>query len=58
MARTVRECERAFLKRADEPRLRCIKAGEGFKDLLTTPVKEYDYVGSPEKVKTPAAQWF
>ena len=44
LARTVRECERKFLERADEPRLRCIKAGEGFKDLLTTPVKEYDYV--------------
>jgi hypothetical protein len=44
LARTVRECERAFLQRADEPRLRCINAGERFKDMLTTRVKDYDYV--------------
>ena len=44
LARTVRECERAFLQRADEPRLRCINAGEAFKDMLTTRVKDYDYV--------------
>ena len=44
LARTVRECERAFLQRADEPRLRCINAGERFKDMLTTRVRNYDYV--------------
>ena len=44
LASTVRECERAFLQTADEPRLRCINAGKAFKDMLTTPVKNYDYV--------------
>ena len=44
LALVARDCERKFLERADEPRLRCMNAGKGFKDLLTTTVKDYDYV--------------
>ena len=44
LALVLRQCEKKFLERADEPRLRCINAGERFKDMLTTRVKDYDYV--------------
>ncbi len=44
LALVLRQCERKFLERADEPRLRCINAGKGLKDMLTTSIKDYDYV--------------